>query len=77
MDGMLADVTAAIADAEGVEPSELDYRLYDYVEPEALELLASRPEDSWTLTFSVPNHEVTVTDGGRVVVADRRVEPPA
>jgi len=77
MDGMLTDVAAAIADAEGVEPSELDYRLYDYVEPEAIELLASRPDDSWTLTFSVSEHEVTVTDEGRVVVDDQRVERPA
>jgi len=74
MDGMIAEVTAAIADAEGVEPSELDYRLYDYVDPDAIEQLASGPDNSWTLTFSVPNHEVTVTDGGRVVVSDERVE---
>jgi len=77
MDGTITDVTAAIADAEGVEPSELDYQLYDYVDPEALELLASRSEDSWTLTFSVPDHEVTVTDDGRVLVEDQRVERPA
>jgi hypothetical protein len=77
MDGTITDVTAAIADAEGVEPSELDYQLYDYVDPEALELLASRSEDSWTLTFSVPDHEVTVTDEGQVLVEDQRVERPA
>ena len=77
MDGMITDVAAAIADAEDVEPSELDYQLYDYVDPEVLELLAARPDDSWTLTFSVPNHEVTVTDGGQVLVEDQRVERPA
>jgi len=74
MGGMIAEVTTAIADAEGVEPSELDYRLYDYVDPDAIEQLASGPQNSWTLTFSVPNHEVTVTDDGRVLVEDERVE---
>ena len=77
MGGITSDIVAAIADAEDVERSQLDYRLYDYVDPDAIEQLASGPQNSWTLTFSVPDHEVTVTDAGRVVVDEKRAEPPA
>jgi hypothetical protein len=77
MGGITSDIVAAIADAEGVERSQLDYRLYDYVDPDAIEQLASGPQNSWTLTFDVPNHEVTVTDTGRIVVDEKRAERPA
>jgi len=72
MDGITSEVVVAIADAEGVEPTELDLRLADYVDPDAIEQLASKPGAEWTLTFSVPDHEVTVVDSGRVVVDEAR-----
>lgn len=77
MDGITSEVVAAIADAKGVDPMELDFRLSDYVDPDAIEQLASNPGAEWTLTFSVPDHEVTVVDTGRVVVDEKRVEKPA
>jgi len=77
MSGITTEIVAAIADAEGVEPSELDYRLYAYIDPDAIEQLAAGPDTEWTLTFSVPGYEVTVVDTGRVLVDERRVEQPA
>ncbi|WP_170938327.1 MULTISPECIES: HalOD1 output domain-containing protein [unclassified Halorubrum] len=67
-DVLASKIVESVADAEGVEPAELDFTLYEYVEPDAIELLAANEAATWTLTFELPKHDVTVTSDGRVLV---------
>lgn len=68
-----ATVTVAVADAAGVEPSDIPEHLYDVVDPEALDRLFQPRDDGTTrkggrLTFSLDGHHVTVASDGTVTV---------
>jgi hypothetical protein len=65
---LAAEIVAAVADAEGVDPTDLDFALHDHVETDGLRLLSSHEESTWTLTFQLPDHEVTVTSDGVILV---------
>ena len=58
----------AVAAVEGKEPLELEYSLQEYVDVEAIQRLAAHEEGSWTLSFELPEHEVTVESDGRILV---------
>lgn len=62
------DIVEAIADAKGVEAEELDISLYEYVETDAIERLISHETTAWTLSFELPDHTVTVTGDGVILV---------
>jgi hypothetical protein len=62
-------VVAALADAKGVAPEEMDLVLYDHVDTDALESLAEHG-GSWRFTFEVPDHTITVTNDQVAVVHD-------
>ncbi|NUE03588.1 hypothetical protein HUB97_13955 [Halorubraceae archaeon YAN] len=62
------DIVEAIAEAKETEPSKLNLALYEYIDPEAIHRLASHGTASWTLTFELPEHEVTVTSDGGIFV---------
>lgn len=66
-------IVTAIADAKGVDPSDLDLVLHEYIDVDALESLSTHENSSWTLSFELPEHKVTVTDDG-VVLVDESVE---
>lgn len=76
--GILSAVVEAIAEADGCSPHNLDYSLYDYIEADALVLLAASAQTDWQLTFEVPDHAVTVHGNGQILVDDvvRRELPP-
>jgi len=59
-------IVEAIAEQKDIEPMELDYRLYDYIETDALGLLTDRNTDSWELSFECPDGTVTVTADGDI-----------
>jgi hypothetical protein len=65
-------VVEAVAEAEGVAPSDLRTALYGAVDPDALEqLFAPRPTVErleGCLTFRYHGYEVTVRSGGSVTV---------
>ncbi|WP_121823112.1 HalOD1 output domain-containing protein [Halostella salina] len=65
---VVLEVLEALAAAEGVEPHELDYSLQEHVDTDSLERLAEMEDAEWTLTFSVPDHEVTVDSDGGILV---------
>lgn len=67
-DRLLTAVAKALAEAEGVEPNALDYRLYNHINPDVLERLHRQSDTSWELTFQVARHEVTVSDDGHVAI---------
>lgn len=63
-------VVERVADAEGIDPSELDSPLYDAIDPAALDtLLAASTDDSTTsvcITFQYYGYEVSVNSNGQV-----------
>ena len=62
------EVVYAIADAEGVEPEELDIVLYDYVDLEAIADLVDGDTTPWTFSFEILSYVVTVDSDGSVLV---------
>lgn len=61
-------IIEAIAEAEGRDPHELDVRLHDHVDTDGIRRLAGSASDAWTLSFELPDHEVTVHGDGRIRV---------
>lgn len=72
---LVSKVVAALADAEGVGPAELDFILQDHIDADALAALARHSGTTWTLSFEVPGHTVTVTGEQFVLVDGKRAEP--
>lgn len=66
------DVTVAIAEAiaevDGCQPHRLGYSLSSYVDTDAVERLAVMDNREWELTFSVPDHEVTLAGDGTITL---------
>jgi hypothetical protein len=62
-------VVEAVADAKGVEPTDLDERLYDCVDPDALDrLFADGTGWDGRLSFTMAGCRVEVEASGTVVV---------
>lgn len=72
-DSITTAVITAIADAKSVQPIELDVVLQNHMDVDTLESLAAVDNSSWTLTFELLQHTVTVTGDG-VVRIDGVVE---
>ena len=53
-------IVETIASAEGVDPTQLDFVLEDYIDVEAIERLARRDQSDWRLSFSVAGRTVVV-----------------
>ena len=62
------DVIHALAEADRLELDEVEYTLYEYINPAVLTELADRDGGSWEFTFAVADHEVTITSDGRLFV---------
>ncbi len=65
-------VIAAVADAEGVDPVDLDRPLYEAVDPEALDSLfrsSGRRELDGHVRFEYYGYEITVYGDGRLELA--------
>lgn len=70
---VLEHVVEALAEVDGCAPSDVDYSLYEYIEPDALLTLVESEHTDWKLTFSVPGHTVEVRGSGRIFVDDTAV----
>lgn len=57
-------IVEAIADLEEVDPTELDFTLYDYIQPDALDTLVQ--SGSVTVTFTITQYKVHITESGTV-----------
>ena len=69
-DARLVQIVEGIAEAKEVDPEELDMRLHDHIDTDAIRRLESRDTGPWTLSFELDELEVTVGSDGRVVVDD-------
>lgn len=66
-------VVRAIAEAEGIEPERVASRIYDVVDPDALDRLFESPNDQIPredaqLTFRLDDYEVLIQGGELVMV---------
>lgn len=66
-------VVHAISDVTGVDPTDAGFRLYDHVDPDALNTLFrprsdDAPRNRATLSFRVWEYQVTVQGDGRITV---------
>jgi hypothetical protein len=63
-----SEVVEALADAEGVEPTELEYAIHEYIDPEALDGLLEAGDSYCRVEFAVADHVVTVDRDGTIHV---------
>lgn len=70
---LTSEIVEAVADSEGVEPSELDFVLGNYIDLDAVSQLAEHSNGTWTLDFELPEHSVAVTSDG-VILVDNQPE---
>ena len=70
-------VINAVAAVSGVDPCELQPRLYDVIDPDALDrLLTTGPTaGDVRVTFRFGNAEVTLTQAGEIIVRAPSPEP--
>lgn len=62
------EIVEALAEAEGVEATELEYALHEYVDPEALGELLAGGDSHCRVEFAVADHVVTVDRDGTLHV---------
>ena len=71
-DAVSVAVVEAIADRQGVDPTEVDFHLDEHVDADALDALArhasANDDASWSLEFDVAGVSVTVRSDGRIAV---------
>ncbi|MFW5938918.1 MAG: HalOD1 output domain-containing protein [Halolamina sp.] len=64
-----ARIVSAVAKREGIEPTALDSRLYEAVDPDALSMLVDgSPDAELTLGFNFAGYRVTVVVDDEVAV---------
>ncbi|MXV62344.1 hypothetical protein GS429_09775 [Natronorubrum sp. JWXQ-INN-674] len=67
-DVIIVTVVEALAEADRLDLDEVEYTLYEYINPEILTELADQQNGSWEFTFEVADHEVTLASDGRLFV---------
>jgi len=63
-------VVYAVAEAKGVDPLDLDERLYECIDPDALDSLFPREQMAATVTFTMAGCRVEVESSRVVLVTD-------
>ncbi|MFW5919919.1 MAG: HalOD1 output domain-containing protein [Halanaeroarchaeum sp.] len=63
-------VTEALSMVTGVDPVQLDARLYDFVDPDSLERLVRSGGESIEVSFRFGEHRVTLFGNDRIAVTD-------
>ncbi|NUB91658.1 hypothetical protein HT576_11600 [Haloterrigena sp. SYSU A121-1] len=67
-DEIIVDVVQALATADRLDLDEVEYTLYEYINPAVLIELAAHDGGRWEFTFEIADHEVTLTSDGRLFV---------
>lgn len=71
-ESVITTIRDNIADAKGVEPSNLDLTLYDHIDVDSVARLVDDEKGSWSLAFDIPEYTVTVWDDGSVLVEPKK-----
>lgn len=67
-DALVVEVIEAIAEADGREPTEVDFTLSDHIDPDVLENLGGMEGGVWSFEFRVSDHYVRLTHDGTIFV---------
>jgi hypothetical protein len=67
-----AEIVRAVAARKGVEATDLQPRLYDVIDGDALETIVSHADASVSVSFTYAEHEVEVTGDGTIVIDDEQ-----
>lgn len=65
---IVPQIIEMLADADGIDISELTVALEECVDLDALEALMRHPTGVWWLSFAVPEYIVTVTSDGTITL---------
>ena len=65
---VVVELVEKLAAAEGRKPTELPYNLSEQIDPVVLQTVVTAGTEDSRLTFSVPNHRVTVTGTGKITI---------
>jgi hypothetical protein len=76
VDSLTERIVEAVAEAKGTDPVNLDFALYDYIDPTVLERL-EQSGGSWQFTFELREFDVTVTSDDEVLLDEANREVPA
>jgi len=70
-------IARAVASVSGVDPLSLEPRLYDVIDPDAVETLLSseKTTSNVRITFSFGRYTVTITRSGEIIVQDESPTP--
>jgi hypothetical protein len=74
---VLTGIVNQIAEAEDVEPSELELSLYDHIDIDSVVQLVNAEKGNWKLSFDVQEYTVTVWSDGSVLVESMQQFQPA
>lgn len=75
MEQLLAtEIRDAIADYENINSSDIDLTITEYIDIEALAQLKQHDNTVWMFTFKLPDHEVTVTSDGDILIDDQHMK---
>lgn len=61
------EVVVAIAEKEGIDPMELDDRLHDWVDPDALDAVVASM-DHGHVEFELADYRIRVRSNGRILI---------
>ena len=67
-DEIIVEIVQALAEADRLNLDEVEYTLYEYINPAVLTELADYDGGTWEFTFEIADHEVTITSDGRLFV---------
>lgn len=59
-------VVEAIAELRSTDPTQVDFRLYDYIHPEALDTLGR--SENVEIVFQISPYQIHVTESGSVCI---------
>lgn len=76
-ESLAISVVEALARADRVSPDDLDYQLYEFIDPEVFSVLREGGNCAWELSFEVADHTVTVTDDEMIFVNGVRFDSDA
>lgn len=74
---IIVEVVEAIAQADNIAPSEVDFTIADDIDPVVLERLSNMEDGVWELTFRLSDHQVRLTNDGTIFVDGVKHEPSA
>lgn len=70
---LAVSIVKSLADVEGKDPIDLDYTLYDYIDPDALNALMDGTDTDYHLRLQIADHTVTVDNDGFITVDEGKV----